>query len=115
MALRCEAWHRAALNMVGPTDQGFATRISVGQTTFPNSSPTSPTFGDPRIIELPMVDFSAMNGNSQVPVIGFGLFFLQSSNGGTVTGYFIKMAGYGFKPNPNVASNGTYSFPVLLK
>jgi Flp pilus assembly protein TadG len=102
-------------NMVGPTDQGFASRISAGQTSFPSSSPTEPTFGDPRIIELPMVDFTAANGNSHVPVIGFGLFFLQSSNGGVVTGYFIKMAGYGFKPNPNVADNGNYSFPVLLK
>lgn len=60
----------------GPTKQGINNVISRQQLSFPNDSPTNITQGDPRVTLVPMVDFTGVNGKSQVPVKGFAEIWL---------------------------------------
>ncbi|MDI3269322.1 MAG: Tad domain-containing protein [Bacillota bacterium] len=79
-------------NMKGPTKKGIQARIAKDpdatcETVQPNS---------PRIIYVPVVDFSQAKGRSQVPILGFAAFFLiGTDDGATVTGCFLRMAAPG--------------------
>ncbi|MBT9258424.1 MAG: Tad domain-containing protein [Clostridiales bacterium] len=79
-------------NMKGPTKRGIQARIAKDpdatcQTVKPNS---------PRIIYVPVVDFSKAKGRSEVPILGFAAFFLiGTDDGSTVTGCFLQMVAPG--------------------
>jgi hypothetical protein len=66
----------------GPTDQGISDRVNLG--TAMDGAVSSPTLAtvpsyDPRLVAVPMVDFTGVTGNSvQVPVVGFAMLWLDS-------------------------------------
>jgi hypothetical protein len=66
-------------NVVGPTNQGFQYRISMGQNQFSTGTFQNHELNDPRVMLIPVVDFSNINGSSQVPVKGFAIMWIVSS------------------------------------
>lgn len=73
-------------NIVGPTDQGVATRVSQD----PNSTYDTVQVGSPRLIIVPVIDSLAVNGKKPVLIDGFASFFLNGSSSGVVTGVFME-------------------------
>jgi hypothetical protein len=64
---------------------------------------------DPRVLIVPMVDFSNINGKSEVPVIGFAALWLVSvDNQNDITTYFINEVAPGSTPDPNAPTYGAY-------
>lgn len=102
-------------NLVGPTQQGINDRISAGQTVDPTGTASDYTLGDPRLIEIPIVDFSNINGNSQVPVKGFAELWINSvdSNGNINAEFVNAVAANNVPGDPN--SYTTALTPVLLQ
>ena len=62
--------------MEGPTTSAFQTRIDSGQCGFPDGSYENHSLNDPRAVTVPIVNFSDINGKSQVPVEGFARIWL---------------------------------------
>jgi hypothetical protein len=66
----------------GPTSAGVDTRVNTGIAV--NGTVTNPTLAsvpayDPRLVAVPLVDFTGATGSSvQLPVMGFALMWLQS-------------------------------------
>jgi Flp pilus assembly protein TadG len=102
-------------NLVGPTNQAFAYRISQGQNEYPSGTFSNHALNDPRLIVVPMVDFSNINGNSQVPVKGFAMLWIVSEDGqGSINCYFVQ----GSIPNAQAdtsASDYGASTAVVIK
>jgi Putative Flp pilus-assembly TadE/G-like len=81
----------------GPTSTGVADRVNTGITvngTVTNPTPATVPAYDPRLVAVPMIDFTGATGTSvQVPVMGFALMWLQSytSKGAnkTLDAYFL--------------------------
>lgn len=77
-------------NVVGPTQQGINYRLSNGSSSDSTGTSTNHTLNDPRVIEIPIVDFNGINGKSQVPVYGFAELWIESVAGnGNITAQFI--------------------------
>lgn len=74
-------------NMAGPTRQGLQDRIDADPyATVSNCSPDSP-----RLLLLPIVDFTGAHGRSEVTIEGFACFFLDDITcNGDVTGQFVR-------------------------
>lgn len=70
-------------NMVGPTDQGLSARLEGDSSGTPVNNSSSP-----RLIYVPIVSQPGC-GRSDVTVVGFAAFWLESVNGGQVTGEFL--------------------------
>jgi Flp pilus assembly protein TadG len=96
-------------NIVGPTGQAVADRVAAGVLADPTiaagaAPPPSnvPTY-DPRLIAVPMVDFSASGkgGKTSVPVVLFAQMWLLgvSGNNNTIQAVFL-----GTLPNPPTGS-----------
>jgi Flp pilus assembly protein TadG len=103
-------------NLIGPTQQGFNTRWQEAQQMDPTGSYASHVIDNPLVIEVPLVDWSNVNGKSQVKVSGFGEFWITGVQGaGQVTGEFLQ-AGVVPKntPDPNAVDNGVYT-AVLIR
>jgi hypothetical protein len=102
-------------NVVGPTNQGIATRISNGQSEYPSGTFMDHQLDDPRILVVPIVDFSNINGSSQVPLKGFAVMWIAGSDQqGNLTCYFMHQS----VPNATVDTNATSygaTSAVLLK
>src|SRR5690348_8140531 len=80
-------------NVVGPTNQGIAARVSSGQSEYPSGTFMDHQLDDPRILVVPVVDFSNINGNSQVPLKGFAVMWIASSDQqGNLTCYFMHQS-----------------------
>jgi hypothetical protein len=70
----------------GPTDQGISDRVNLGQIVDPNptnitmsSVQSAPLAYDPRLVVVPLVDFTGATGNSAtVTVTGFAMMWLNS-------------------------------------
>ncbi|MDA8345904.1 MAG: pilus assembly protein TadG-related protein [Thermaerobacter sp.] len=73
-------------DMVGPTDTGLKTR----QSSDPNSNYQTVLPTSPRVLYLPIISPSDC-GKSSVTILGFAAFYLQSVNGGDVTGQFMHL------------------------
>lgn len=73
-------------NKVGPTMQGLNGRMAAD----PDATCATVRPGSPRLVYLPIVDFTGVHGRETVPVLGFAAFFLSSVNGGEVTGCFLR-------------------------
>jgi hypothetical protein len=64
---------------------------------------------------IPLVDWSGVNGNSQVPLKGFAMIWIVSENQqGNITCYFIQQSIPQGVPDPSATNSGATT-PVLLK
>lgn len=71
---------------VGPVNQGFTDLLAAS-----TDNPTSWTRKDPRMVVVPLVDFSGCTGQCSVRITGFMSFYLDSYvNGGAVHGTFVE-------------------------
>lgn len=103
-------------DMTGPTRSAINQRISEGQASDPGGSASSFTPGDARVIEIPVVDFSAVGGKStSVPVLGFATVWVSGldSQAG-LTGVYLSAAASGI-PDPGKPTTGSALTPVLLQ
>jgi hypothetical protein len=98
----------------GPIRSAFNYRVSKGQSvdgegTFANHTPT-----DPRVLIVPMVDFSSINGSSQVPVKGFAALWLVSvDNQNNIQTYFIGQVAAGSTPDTSATDYGAYKAVLI--
>jgi hypothetical protein len=100
-------------NLVGPTQQGTQYRIQAGQAQFPSGTFAEHELNDPRVLVVPMVDFSNINGRSEVPLKGFAVLWLTSVTGnGTINCYFIQQSIADAVPDATATDYGA-SAPVL--
>jgi Flp pilus assembly protein TadG len=100
--------------MTGPTKTGFNYLINQGQSSDPSGTFAVHTLTDPRILIVPMVDFSGINGKSQVPVKGFAALWLvgvDSQN--NISTYFINEVAPGSTPDPNAPNYGAYKAVLI--
>jgi Flp pilus assembly protein TadG len=101
-------------NVVGPTKAGFQYRISMGQNQFSSGTFQNHDLNDPRVMLIPVVDFSNINGKSQVPVMGFAMMWISSIDGqGTITCYFVQQSVVNAQPDPSSSSTTGATTPIL--
>src|SRR6266478_960245 len=101
-------------NVAGPTNQGFQYRISMGQNQFSTGTFQNHDLNDPRVMLIPMVDFSNVNGSSQVPMKGFAMMWIVSVDGqGTITCYFIQQSVPNALPDPTGSASTGATTPIL--
>lgn len=74
-------------NMKGPTDKGAEYRIDKD----PTATFDTVQKGSPRIVIVPVMDTMQVNGKKPVTIVGFAVFFLESSSNGVITGKFMEM------------------------
>jgi len=92
--------------MVGPTQQSFDARISLGLSEYPAGTFTNHSLTDPRVVTVPMMDFANVNGQSQAQLMGFAeLWLVGMDSQGTITTYFIQQVGDG-QPSANSDAYG---------
>lgn len=75
-------------NMVGPTEQGFSTRIGNDQTAFEDALSKD----SPRLVTVPLIDngwWDNSNGLSPELVVGFAHFYITYTAKGEVHGRFV--------------------------
>lgn len=102
-------------NVVGPTRTGFDYRINAGLNSDPSGTFDNHALSDSRVMIIPLVDFSNINGKDEVPLKGFAMMWIVSCDGsGNITCYFIQESVPGAIPDPNGTSSGATT-PVLLK
>jgi len=95
-------------NVVGPTNQAIQYRISMGQNQFSTGTFHNHELNDPRVMLIPIVDFSNINGRSQVPMMGFAMMWISSIDGnGTITCYFIQQSVPNAQPDPSASGSST--------
>lgn len=96
--------------MAGPTKTAFEYLLNQGENVDPSGTFSSHTLNDPRVLLVPMVDFSAVNGNSQVPVKGFAALWLFSvNNKNDISAYFINQVMPNGAPDSNASNFGAYT------
>jgi hypothetical protein len=103
-------------NLVGPTQQGINYRLNGGSTSDPTGTASDHTLSDPRIIEIPIVDFNGIKGNSSVPVLGFAELWITSVSGnGNITAEFIDQVSANNFPgdDPNTPQYGAFAVRLL--
>jgi hypothetical protein len=106
----------------GPTSQGvndvrIATGLAINGTVTNPTLATVPAY-DPRLVAVPLIDFTGAQGNSaQVTVMGFALMWLQSytSQGPnkTLDAYFLGTAPLTSVPSTVTAFGQLH--PILLQ
>ncbi len=102
-------------DIVGPTSQAFDYRISAGTTNFPSGTFQVHDLNDPRVMLIPLVDFSNINGNSQVPLKGFAMMWVVSEDQmGNITCYFIQQSIPQGVPDSSASNTGATT-PILLQ
>jgi Flp pilus assembly protein TadG len=95
--------------MTGPVRSSFNTRISAGETMDPGGTWSSHSLDDPRAATVPIVDFANINGNSQVPVLGFAEVWLVGvTNKLGINAIFLQQVSSGGEPNPDAPNYGAY-------
>jgi hypothetical protein len=101
-------------NVVGPTNAAFQYRISMGQNQFSTGTFQNHDLNDPRVMLIPVVDFSNINGNSQVPMMGFAMMWIVFVDGqGTITCYFIQQSVPNAQPDPTGSATTGATTPIL--
>jgi hypothetical protein len=101
-------------NVVGPTRSGFQYRLSMGQNQFSTGTFQNHDLNDPREMLVPIVDFSNINGKSQVPMKGFAMMWIVSIDGqGTITCYFIQQSVPNAQPDPTGTASTGATTPIL--
>jgi hypothetical protein len=100
---------------VGPIRSSFNFLITAGQNSDPGGTFASHTATDQRVLIVPMVDFSSINGNSQVPVKGFAALWLVSDDSqDTIQTYFINQVAPGSTPDITGTSTNFGAFEAVL-
>jgi len=99
----------------GPIRSAFNYLLSTGQSVDPTGTFASHTPNDPRVLIVPMVDFSSINGNSQVPVKGFAALWLVSIDSNqNIQTYFIYQVAPGGSPDTTATNYGAYQVALIL-
>lgn len=94
---------------VGPISTAFNFLVAEGQSVDPGGTFASHTATDPRVLIVPMVNFSDINGSSQVPVMGFAaLWLVGMDSSGNMSTYFINQVAPGGTPDPSSTNYGAY-------
>jgi Flp pilus assembly protein TadG len=103
-------------NKVGPTQTGVNTRVANGLSQYPSGTFGNHDLADPRVVTVPLVDWSNINGRSQTPLKGFAKMWLVGvSSKGDITCYFIQESVPNSVPDPNGnTAYGTVT-PTLLQ
>jgi Flp pilus assembly protein TadG len=102
-------------NVVGPTSQAFDYRLSTGRSNYPSGTFQGHDLNDPRVMLIPLVNFSGINGSSQVPLKGFAMMWVVSEDQqGNITCYFIQQSIPQGVPDPTVTDSGATT-PMLLQ
>jgi hypothetical protein len=77
---------------IGPVRQGLEERINAGESQFGSVEPMDADPSDPRVVEVPVVDFTGVKGAKEIPVLGFAVMFIDSvDGGGGIHATFLKM------------------------
>jgi Flp pilus assembly protein TadG len=98
----------------GPIRSAFNFVINKGQSEDPGGTFANHTFNDPRVLIVPMVNFSNAQGSSQVQVMGFAALWLVSVNSNNdIRTYFIKQVVPNSTPNFNASSYGAYKAVLI--
>ncbi len=101
---------------VGPVDQGFQDRLDAAAVSDPCGSFSSHTYNDPRVVYVPMVDWSTSgNGRNAVQVQGFAALWVDSVSGGTLNVHFISQVAPDSLPNTSAPYAGVRGAPILIK
>lgn len=100
---------------VGPVDQGFNDRIAAAEANYPNGTFSSHDPANPRVLIVPMVDWTDPNGRNAVQVKAFAALWLDSVSGGTIQAHFIEQVAYNSPPDPNAPFRGAKGRPILIK
>lgn len=94
---------------MGPIRTGFQYLLDEGTTEDPSGTFSDHTVNDPRVVIVPMVDFSAVNGSSDVPVKGFAALWLVGlGSGNQVETYFISQVAPDSTPSTTASDFGAY-------
>jgi hypothetical protein len=103
-------------NVVGPTRQGIQDRISTGQNQFSTGTYQNHDLNDPRVILIPIVDFSNIHGKSQIPVKGFAMVWVSSMDSkGSLTCYFVQQCVHASIADASGATPNTGATKPVLK
>lgn len=93
----------------GPISTGFQYLLDEGISEDPSGTFSDHTINDPRVLIVPMVDFSAVNGSSEVPVKGFAALWLVGfGSGNQVETYFISQVAPKSTPSTTASNFGAY-------
>jgi len=102
-------------NIVGPTSQAINYRLNAGQSNFPSGTFANHDLNDPRVMLIPLVNFSGINGSSQVPLMGFAMMWIVSEDQqGNIASYFIQQSMPMGVPDPSATNSGATT-PILLQ
>ncbi|WP_370655555.1 hypothetical protein [Candidatus Binatus sp.] len=74
----------------GPVTQGFQDRIDQAAVIDSGGTFSSHKQNNPRVVVIPMVNWGAINGRSQVPVMAFAHVWLESVSSGVIQAYFVE-------------------------
>jgi hypothetical protein len=78
---------------IGPVMQGLQARLDAAAANFPtefDAATASPE--NPRVVAVPVVDFTGVRGAKEIPVLGFAVMFISSvDGGGGIRATFLKM------------------------
>ncbi len=92
----------------------FNARLNAGTDGYPNGTFADHSIDDPRILTVPMVNYANINGNSQVPILGFAeLWLVGIDSHETISTYFIKQVANG-TPSATAPNYGAWQV-VLIK
>jgi Flp pilus assembly protein TadG len=100
---------------VGPVDQGFMDRINAGLSSDPSGTAASHTANDPRVVIVPLVNWSSAQGKGYVTVTGFAALWIDSVAGGTIQANFISTVAPNGTPDPSLAYTGPLGQPRLIE
>jgi hypothetical protein len=99
----------------GPTQQGINYRLNEATTTDPTGTDVNHTLNDPRMIEVPIIDFNNVNGSGAVQILGFAELWIVSVDGaGDITVDFINQVVASNVPSPGTTCWGACA-PVLVQ
>lgn len=98
----------------GPVQTAFDYLISEGQSVDPGGTFANHTLTDPRVLIVPMVDYSSINGSAEVPVKGFAALWLVSiDSNNNITTYFINQVAAGSTPDSTASNFGAYNAVLI--
>jgi hypothetical protein len=98
----------------GPIRSTFNYLIGEGLSVDAGGTFADHTATDPRVLIVPMVDFSSINSSSQVPVKGFAALWLVSVNSkNDIATYFIDQVAPGSSPSPSANNYGAYKAVLI--
>lgn len=94
----------------GPTRTGINTRVANGLSVDPAGTWSDHTLTDPRVVIVPVVDWTGCNGSCSLTIKSFAaLWITDADSHGTISAVFIGAVPAGSVPSPNPGPNfGTY-------